>query len=67
MGLVVSSVVAAGPAVLVDLETPYAVLQERKRKEKEKKRSKSKSSSRIRLEKKKIYVCFLNQQAKNSH
>ena len=43
MGIVVSSVVAAGPAVLGDLETPYAVLQDRKKKEREKGRSKSRS------------------------
>ena len=43
MGMVVSSVVAAGPAVLGDLETPFAVLQERKKKQKEKKRSKSRT------------------------
>ena len=35
MGMVVSSAVAAGPAVLEDLETPFAVLQERKKKERE--------------------------------
>ena len=43
MGLVVSSAVAAGPAVLADLETPYAVLQERKRKERERQVMKSKA------------------------
>ena len=35
MGMIVSSAVAAGPAVISDLETPYAVLQDRKRREKE--------------------------------
>ena len=30
MGVVISSVVAAGPAVLEDLETPYSVLVERR-------------------------------------
>ena len=30
MGVVISSVVAAGPAVLEDLETPYDVLVERR-------------------------------------
>ena len=34
MGIVVSALAAAGPAVLEDLETPYAVLQERKEQEK---------------------------------
>ena len=43
MGLIVSSAVAAGPAVLADLETPYAVLQERKRKERERQVMKSKT------------------------
>ena len=52
MGLVVS----AGPAVMGDLETPYAVIQERKRKKKDQQRSKSKSSSRMRLDNKKRYV-----------
>ena len=35
MGMIVSSAVAAGPAVISDLETPYAVLQDRKRRERE--------------------------------
>ena len=35
MGLVISSVVAGGPAVLEDLETPYAVILERRRKQAE--------------------------------
>ena len=30
MGVVISSVVAAGPAVLEELETPYSVLVERR-------------------------------------
>ena len=34
MGVVVSALAAAGPAVLEDLETPYAVLQERRKREK---------------------------------
>ena len=34
MGVVVSALAAAGPAVLEDLETPYAVLQERREREK---------------------------------
>ena len=34
MGIVVSALAAAGPAVLEDLETPYPVLQERKEQEK---------------------------------
>ena len=55
MGMVVSSAVAAGPAVLGDLETPYAVLQERKRKQGVQQRTRSKSSSRIRLDKVKRY------------
>ena len=59
MGLVVSSAVAAGPAVLGDLETPFAVLQERKRKEKEQQRSRSKSSSQMRLDKKKRYIPYV--------
>ena len=33
MGIVVSALAASGPAVLEDLETPYAVLQERKEQE----------------------------------
>ena len=60
MGLVVSSAVAAGPAVLGDLETPFAVLQERKRREKEQQRSRSKSSSRMRLDKKKRYFPYVS-------
>ena len=36
MGVVISSVVAGGPAVLEDLETPYAVIQERRVKQQEK-------------------------------
>ena len=39
MGVVISSVVAAGPAVLEDLETPYDVLVERRNRENEKKKS----------------------------
>ena len=35
MGVVISSVVAAGPAVLGDLETPYNVLKERQNRENE--------------------------------
>ena len=35
MGMIVSSAVAAGPAVISDLETPYAVLQDRRRRERE--------------------------------
>ena len=42
MGVVISSVVAAGPAVLEDLETPYDVLVERRNKEAERKRHKHK-------------------------
>ena len=40
MGVVISSVVAGGPAVLEDLETPYAVIQERRVKQQEKQRQK---------------------------
>ena len=40
MGVVISSVVAGGPAVLEDLETPYAVIQERRLKQQEKQRQK---------------------------
>ena len=40
MGVVISSVVAGGPAVLEDLETPYAVIQERRVKQHEKQRQK---------------------------
>ena len=35
MGLVVSAAVSAGPAVLHDLEIPYAVLQDMKRRKKD--------------------------------
>ena len=35
MGVVISSVVAAGPAVLGDLETPYNVLKQRQNRENE--------------------------------
>ena len=38
MGLVVSAAVSAGPAVLHDLEIPYAVLQDMKRRKKEQRR-----------------------------
>ena len=40
MGVVISSVVAGGPAVLEDLETPYSVIQERRLKQQEKQRQK---------------------------
>ena len=40
MGVVISSVVAGGPAVLEDLETPYAVIQDRKIKQQEKQKQK---------------------------
>ena len=43
MGLVVSSVVSAGPQVLEDLDTPYVGLQDGPTKEKTRRRSKSKS------------------------
>lgn len=42
MGVVISSVVAAGPAVLEDLETPYDVIVERRNKANEKKNQKHK-------------------------
>jgi len=42
MGVVISSVVAAGPAVLEDLETPYDVIVERRNKANEKKSQKHK-------------------------
>ena len=48
MGVVVSALAAAGPAVLEDLETPYAVLRERREREKiheEKKREKRAAQS----------------------
>ena len=48
MGVVVSALAAAGPAVLEDLETPYAVLRERREREKiheEKKREKKAAQS----------------------
>ena len=41
MGVVISSVVAAGPAVLEDLETPYAVIQERRNKQEQKQKPKA--------------------------
>jgi len=40
MGVVISSVVAGGPAVLEDLETPYNVILERRNRENEKKKNK---------------------------
>ena len=49
MGMVVSSVVGAGPAVLEDLETPYPVLKERRKKEKERQISKSRRQKRKEL------------------
>ena len=63
MGMVVSSAIAAGPAVLEDLETPYDVLQERKRKERERLRSKHKSrrsKSQLKFEQRNrnIWVTF---------
>ena len=50
MGIVVSALAASGPAVLEDLETPYAVLQERKEKEKarEEKRREAKAANRVK-------------------
>ena len=50
MGVVVSALAAAGPAVLEDLETPYAVLQERKEQEKarEEKRREAKEAKRVK-------------------
>ena len=43
MGMVVSSVVSAGPQVLEDLDTQYVGLQDGHMKEKERRRSKSKT------------------------
>lgn len=50
MGVVISSVVAAGPAVLEDLETPYVVIQERRNKQEEKQKPKP----RLRRQKQQI-------------
>ena len=52
MGVVISSVVAAGPAVLEDLETPYAVIQERERRNKQEQKQKPKA--RLRRQKHQI-------------
>ena len=43
MGMVVSSVVSAGPQVLEDLNTQYVGIQDGQTKESERRRSKSKS------------------------
>ena len=50
MGIVVSALAASGPAVLEDLETPYAVLQERKEQEKarEKRRKETKAANKVK-------------------
>ena len=50
MGIVVSALAASGPAVLEDLETPYAVLQERKEQEKarEERRRETKAANRVK-------------------
>ena len=60
MGMVVSSVVGAGPAVLEDLETPYPVLKERRKKEKERQISKLGRQRRKRSQKRSrnIWVTF---------
>ena len=60
MGVVISSVVAAGPAVLEDLETPYAVVKERKNKEKEK--GQEKKRSRLKLRKQSNPIHFVSRQ-----
>ena len=62
MGMVVSSVVAAGPAVLGDLETPYAILQDRKKKEKEMSASRRRPQNQIKFEQRSrnIWVTFPN-------
>ena len=50
MGIVVSALAASGPAVLEDLETPYAVLQERKQQEKarEERRKETKAANKVK-------------------
>ena len=50
MGIVVSALAASGPAVLEDLETPYAVLKERKEQEKarEKRRKETKAANKVK-------------------
>ena len=54
MGVVISSVVAAGPAVLEDLETPYDVLVERRNRE----NSQSKQNHKYRLRRQQNQIHF---------
>ena len=54
MGIVVSALAAAGPAVLEDLETPYAVLQERKEQEKAKEEKRRETKAKANRVKKAI-------------
>ena len=55
MGVVVSAVAAAGPAVLEDLETPFAVLQERRKREKiQKEQRREKTAAQLNRTKKAI-------------
>ena len=48
MGMVVSSVVSTGPAVLEDLDARYVVLRERKTKDRERQKSRSTQKTRVK-------------------
>ena len=48
MGMVVSSVVSTGPAVLEDLDARYVVLRERKPKDRERQKSRSTQKTKVK-------------------
>lgn len=60
MGVVISSVVAAGPAVLEDLETPYDVLVERRNRANSQQQGKQIHKHRLRRQQNQIHFEALN-------